>query len=86
MWLVRILKTRIIGKNVDLVIFIWKMGFLSALTKSVGLRMDGRIDDRSFWINYVSSLSTPLAIPLVYPRMISVHDLDAKVYDGATFS
>lgn len=50
-----------------------------ALTKSVGLKTDGRIDDRSFWINYVSSVSTPLAVPLVYPRMISVHDLDAKV-------
>uniref|UniRef100_A0A1J3JSF0 Protein transport protein Sec24-like CEF n=3 Tax=Noccaea caerulescens TaxID=107243 RepID=A0A1J3JSF0_NOCCA len=49
-----------------------------ALTKGVGLRTDGRIDDRSFWINHVSSLSTPLAIPLVYPRMIAVHDLDAK--------
>ncbi|CAN7022267.1 unnamed protein product [Brassica rapa subsp. trilocularis] len=47
-----------------------------ALTKGVGLRSDGRIDDRSFWINHVSSLSTPLAIPLIYPRMIAVHDLD----------
>ena len=52
--------------------------FLSALTKGVGLRSDGRIDDRSFWINHVSSLSTPLAIPLIYPRMIAVHDLDTK--------
>ncbi|CAH2065465.1 unnamed protein product [Thlaspi arvense] len=49
-----------------------------ALTKGVGLRPDGRIDDRSFWINHVSSLSTPLAIPLAYPRMIAVHDLDEK--------
>lgn len=56
--------------------------FSLALTKSVGLRTDGRIDDRSFWINYVSSISTPLAVPLVYPRMISVHDLDAKVWCG----
>lgn len=54
--------------------------FLSALTKGVGLRSDGRIDDRSFWINHVSSLSTPLAIPLICPRMISVHDLDTKVW------
>ncbi|EOA15938.1 hypothetical protein CARUB_v10004032mg [Capsella rubella] len=53
-----------------------------ALTKSVGLRTDGRVDDRSFWINYVSCLSTPLAIPLVYPRMISVHDLDVKDNEG----
>ncbi|KAJ4872629.1 Protein transport protein Sec24-like [Raphanus sativus] len=54
-----------------------------ALTKSVGLKTDGRIDDRSFWINYVSSVSTPLAVPLVYPRMISVHDLDAKDDEGS---
>ncbi|KAK1403102.1 Transport protein Sec24-like [Heracleum sosnowskyi] len=53
-----------------------------ALIKSTGLRTDGRIDDRSYWINYVSSLSTPLAIPLVYPRMISIHDLDLKETDG----
>lgn len=53
-----------------------------ALTKSTGLRSDGRIDDRSFWINYVSSLSTPSAVPLVYPRMIAVHDLNSKEADG----
>jgi hypothetical protein len=52
----------------------------SALTKSTGLRTDGKIDERSFWINYVSSLSAPLAIPLVYPRMLAIHDLDSKVY------
>jgi protein transport protein SEC24 len=49
-----------------------------ALTKSTGLRTDGKIDERSFWINYVSSLSAPLAIPLVYPRMLAIHDLDSK--------
>ncbi|KAG8649724.1 hypothetical protein MANES_08G127600v8 [Manihot esculenta] len=49
-----------------------------ALVKSTGLRIDGRIDDRSFWIGYVSSASTPLAIPLVHPRMISIHDLDTQ--------
>ncbi|KAL9258600.1 transport protein SEC24 C-like protein [Drosera capensis] len=54
-----------------------------ALIKSTGLRTEGRIDDRSFWINYVSSLSAPLAVPLVYPRMISVHDLLSKETDGA---
>ncbi|CAN8268324.1 unnamed protein product [Cochlearia groenlandica] len=47
-----------------------------ALTKGTGLRTEGRIDDRSFWINHVTSLSTPLAIPLVYPRMIAIHNLD----------
>ncbi|KAA8541400.1 hypothetical protein F0562_025363 [Nyssa sinensis] len=52
-----------------------------ALIKSSGLRTDGRIDDRSFWINYVSSLSTPLAIPLVYPRMMAIHDLNSKEMD-----
>ncbi|KAJ0745650.1 putative Zinc finger, Sec23/Sec24-type, sec23/Sec24, trunk domain, sec23/Sec24, helical [Helianthus annuus] len=49
-----------------------------ALIKSIGLRTDGRIDDRSFWISYVTPLSVQLAVPLVYPRMISVHDLDTK--------
>ncbi|KAL6973621.1 hypothetical protein U1Q18_027806 [Sarracenia purpurea var. burkii] len=39
------------------------------------------LDDRSFWINYVSSLSTPLAIPLVYPRMMAIHDLNSKETD-----
>nr|KAJ0207773.1 hypothetical protein LSAT_V11C500280400 [Lactuca sativa] len=54
-----------------------------ALIKSIGLRTDGRIDDRSFWISYVTSLSVQLAIPLVYPRMISVHDLLSKETDGS---
>ncbi|KAL2492176.1 Protein transport protein Sec24-like [Abeliophyllum distichum] len=54
-----------------------------ALLKSSGLRADGRVDDRSFWINYVSPLSTPLAIPLVYPRMITIHDLDEKELDDS---
>lgn len=52
-----------------------------ALIKSIGLRTDGRIDDRSFWINYVSPLSTPLAIPLVYPRMMAIHDLNSHEGD-----
>lgn len=54
-----------------------------ALLKSTGLRTEGRIDDRSFWINYVSSLSTPLAVPLVYPRMMAIHDLESKEMDGS---
>ncbi|KVI01183.1 Sec23/Sec24 beta-sandwich, partial [Cynara cardunculus var. scolymus] len=53
-----------------------------ALIKSIGLRSDGRIDDRSFWISYVFPLSTQLTIPLVYPRMISIHDLNSKETDG----
>ncbi|GFS32327.1 hypothetical protein Acr_00g0022030 [Actinidia rufa] len=53
------------------------------LVKSTGLRTDGRIDDRSFWINYVSSLSTSSAIPLVYPRMMAIHDLNSKEVDGS---
>ncbi|WRX31309.1 zinc finger protein [Theobroma cacao] len=52
-----------------------------ALIKSTGLRNDGRIDDRSFWFNYVSSLSTPLAVPLVYPRMFAIHNLNSKEGD-----
>ncbi|OWM84267.1 hypothetical protein CDL15_Pgr011652 [Punica granatum] len=54
-----------------------------ALIKSTGLRPDGKIDDRSFWINYVSSISTPLAIPLVYPRMIPIHDLKTREEEGS---
>lgn len=50
-----------------------------ALLKSSGLRSDGRIDDISFWLNYVSPLPIPSVIPLVYPRMIALHDLDQKV-------
>ncbi|XP_057528262.1 protein transport protein SEC24 B-like [Amaranthus tricolor] len=54
-----------------------------ASTKSIGLRTDGRLDDRSFWMTYVSSVSAPLAIPWVYPRMIAVHDLCSKESDGS---
>ncbi|XP_021730205.1 protein transport protein Sec24-like At4g32640 [Chenopodium quinoa] len=54
-----------------------------ALTKSTGLRTDGRIDDRSFWMTYVSSVSAPLGVPLVYPRLIAVHDLISKETDGS---
>ncbi|KAL4571843.1 hypothetical protein LXL04_018608 [Taraxacum kok-saghyz] len=54
-----------------------------ALIKSIGLRTEGRIDERSFWINYVFPLSAQLAIPLVYPRMISVHDLNSKESEGS---
>ncbi|KAG5522495.1 hypothetical protein RHGRI_034613 [Rhododendron griersonianum] len=54
-----------------------------ALIKSTGLRTDGRIDDRSFWISYVSSISTALAIPLVYPRMVAIQDLISKDTDGS---
>ncbi|XP_015570527.1 protein transport protein Sec24-like At4g32640 isoform X2 [Ricinus communis] len=49
-----------------------------ALIKSIGLRIDGRIDDRSSWISYVNSVSIPLAIPLVHPRMLAIHDLDTQ--------
>ncbi|KAK6127818.1 hypothetical protein DH2020_038455 [Rehmannia glutinosa] len=55
----------------------------SALLKSTGLRSDGRIDDRSFWINYVSPLPTPLVIPLVYPRMVAIHDIGEKESDDS---
>ncbi|XP_050221483.1 protein transport protein SEC24 C-like [Mercurialis annua] len=49
-----------------------------ALIKSTGLRIDGRLDERSSWICYLNSVSIPLAIPLVHPRMISIHDLDRQ--------
>lgn len=52
-----------------------------ALIKSIGLRTDGRIDDKSVWINRVSHLSTPMAIPLVYPRMVAIDKLKPKDED-----
>lgn len=57
----------------------------SALIKSTGLRTDGRIDDRSFWITYVSSVSIPFAVPFVYPRMVAIHDLDKVFVSEASF-
>ncbi|KAK6288783.1 hypothetical protein POUND7_000324 [Theobroma cacao] len=54
-----------------------------ALTKSTGLRIDGRIDDRSFWINIVSHISIPSAVSLVLPRMIAVHNLDLEEEGGS---
>ncbi|KAM3273269.1 hypothetical protein ACQJBY_042927 [Aegilops geniculata] len=49
-----------------------------ALTKSIGLRNDGRLDDRSYWVSIVSSVSVSLAVPLVFPRMIALHDLTSR--------
>ncbi|XP_060212473.1 protein transport protein SEC24 C-like isoform X2 [Lycium barbarum] len=49
-----------------------------ALVKGTGLRTDGQIDNRSFWINYVSSLSVSLAGPWVLPRLIAIHNLNTK--------
>ncbi|KAG2620540.1 protein transport protein Sec24-like CEF isoform X2 [Panicum virgatum] len=54
-----------------------------ALTKSVGLRNDGRLDDRSYWASIVSSISVLLAIPLVFPRMIALHDLTSREDDDS---
>ncbi|KAM3255366.1 hypothetical protein ACQJBY_048591 [Aegilops geniculata] len=49
-----------------------------ALAKSIGLRNDGRLDDRSYWVSIVSSVSVSLAVPLVFPRMIALHDLTSR--------
>uniref|UniRef100_A0ACD5XZH4 Uncharacterized protein n=1 Tax=Avena sativa TaxID=4498 RepID=A0ACD5XZH4_AVESA len=49
-----------------------------ALIKSIGLRNEGRIDNRSYWISMVSSISVVLAVPLVFPRMIALHDLTSR--------
>ncbi|EEE53131.1 hypothetical protein OsJ_35930 [Oryza sativa Japonica Group] len=54
-----------------------------ALIKSVGLRTDGRLDDRSYWVSTVSSISVLLAIPLVFPRMIALHDLASRSDDDS---
>ncbi|XP_068661634.1 protein transport protein SEC24 C-like [Aristolochia californica] len=51
-----------------------------ALVKSI---WQGRIDDRSYWVSHVGSLSTMLAVPLVYPRMIAVHSLLSKEVDAS---
>jgi len=49
----------------------------------VGLRNDGRLDDRSYWTSIVSSISVLLAIPLVFPRMIALHDLTSREDDDS---
>ncbi|KAH7387746.1 hypothetical protein KP509_16G039000 [Ceratopteris richardii] len=49
-----------------------------ALTKSIGLRSDVRTDDRCYWLARVMTISASLAIPTVYPRMFSIHDLSQK--------
>ena len=36
------------------------------------------IDDRSYWITRVASISASLAIPLVYPRVFAIHNLTLK--------
>jgi hypothetical protein len=53
--------------------------FFSALVKSIGLRNDCRLDDRSYWVSLVSSISVVLAVPLVFPRLIPIHDLTTRV-------
>lgn len=57
-----------------------QLSLSAALTKSVGLRTDVRIDERSYWLSRVASLSASLAIPLVYPRMFAIHNLQLKVF------
>ncbi|XP_006663994.3 protein transport protein Sec24-like CEF [Oryza brachyantha] len=54
-----------------------------ALIKSVGLRTEGRLDDRSYWVSIASSISVLLAIPLVFPRMIALHDLTSRSDDDS---
>ncbi|KAH9301919.1 hypothetical protein KI387_013502, partial [Taxus chinensis] len=53
------------------------------LTKGIGLRADVRIDDRSYWLTRVASISASLAVPLVYARMFSIHNLLSQDFDGA---
>nr|CAB3489788.1 unnamed protein product [Digitaria exilis] len=54
-----------------------------ALVKSVGLRTDGRLDERSYWMSLVSSISVVLAVPLVFPRLIPIHDLTTRADDDS---
>ncbi|KAL2612677.1 hypothetical protein R1flu_024369 [Riccia fluitans] len=57
-----------------------------ALTKSIGLRADTRVDahfdDRSYWCTRVASLASSLSIPLVYPRMFAIHTLPPNDSEG----
>ncbi|GLJ22020.1 hypothetical protein SUGI_0412500 [Cryptomeria japonica] len=54
-----------------------------ALTKGTGLRSDVRIDDRSYWLTRVASISASLSVPLVYPRMFPIHNLLSKDIGGS---
>ncbi|TVU25461.1 hypothetical protein EJB05_27957, partial [Eragrostis curvula] len=54
-----------------------------ALIKSIGLRNDCRLDDRSYWVSIVSSISVVLAVPLVFPRLIPIHDLTTRDDDDS---
>lgn len=49
-----------------------------ALSKSIGLRNDAWLDERSYWASHVAPLPISLVVPWVYPRMISIHDLTLK--------
>ncbi|GJP53569.1 hypothetical protein CLOM_g12724 [Closterium sp. NIES-68] len=46
-----------------------------ALLKSLGLRGDMKVDERSAWLARVRSLSASLCVPLVYPRLFALHHL-----------
>ncbi|KAF6148288.1 hypothetical protein GIB67_012063 [Kingdonia uniflora] len=52
--------------------------YILALVKSMGFRADGRLDERSYWLSRIASLPIPLAVPLVYPTMMPIHDLLLK--------
>ncbi|KAL5204376.1 hypothetical protein ABZP36_009247 [Zizania latifolia] len=54
-----------------------------ALIKSIGLRNEGRLDDRSYWLSLVSSVSVLLAVPMVFPRLIPIHDLTSRGEDDS---
>lgn len=62
-----------------MLLFKFPLFVTTALSKSTGLVTVGRIDDKSYWISRVSSLSIPLAIPLIYPRMMAIHTLLLEV-------
>lgn len=46
-----------------------------ALVKSVGLRTNTRLDERSQWLHRCGSMSVARAIPLLYPRLFSLRPL-----------
>ncbi|KAJ0972769.1 hypothetical protein J5N97_020728 [Dioscorea zingiberensis] len=44
----------------------------------IGLRNDGWLDDWPCWVCHAASRPISLVVPLVYPRMIAIHDLTSK--------
>eukprot|EP00899_Mesostigma_viride_P012163 jgi/Mesvir1/20948/Mv08019-RA.1 len=49
-----------------------------ALTKSLGLRANTRLDDRAHWMGRMRYLPPSLCVATVYPRMFAIHTLSQQ--------